>query len=152
MVTHLGFQGGTVVKNLPVNAGDLSSVPGSRRPRGGWNDNPLQYSLLENPMDRAAWRAYSPWHQKELDTTEHTTPLHLNPYLWIYCVVFYIFGIMQGPTIAYGRSNHGNLFFFFNRILSMIWPNSGEERCSGFPQYTLPFHRLFCNPCSFKSL
>ena len=35
MVTHLGFQGGTVVKNLPVNAGDLSSVPGSRRLRGG---------------------------------------------------------------------------------------------------------------------
>ena len=49
-----------VVKNLPANTGDirdLSSIPGSKRsPRGG-NGNPLQYSSLENPMDREAWRA-----------------------------------------------------------------------------------------------
>jgi len=49
-----------VVKNLLANAGDLrdtGSIPGSgRSPRGG-HDNPLQYSCLENPMDREAWRA-----------------------------------------------------------------------------------------------
>ena len=49
-----------VVKNPPANAGDArdtGSIPGSgRSPRGG-NDNPLQYSSLENPMDRGAWRA-----------------------------------------------------------------------------------------------
>ena len=52
-----GFPGGSVVKNLPANAGDVSSIPGSgRSPREG-NDNPLQYSCLENPMDRGAWQA-----------------------------------------------------------------------------------------------
>ena len=47
-----------VVKNLPAKAGDLRDVgliPGSERsPRGG-NGHPLQYSCLENPMDRGAW-------------------------------------------------------------------------------------------------
>ena len=47
------------LKNPPVKAGDvrdMSTVPGSGRSPGGENDNPLQYSCLENPMDRA-WRA-----------------------------------------------------------------------------------------------
>ena len=47
--------GDTVVKNLPANAGDarhVSSIPGSGRSPGGGNENPLQYSCLENPMDR----------------------------------------------------------------------------------------------------
>ena len=49
-----------MVKNLPANAEDardLGSIPGSERSPGGGNDNPLQYSCLENPMDREAWRA-----------------------------------------------------------------------------------------------
>ena len=55
-----GFPGGTVVKHLPVNAGDardLGSIPGSGRSPGEGNGNPLQYSCLENPMDRGAWWA-----------------------------------------------------------------------------------------------
>ena len=49
-----------VVKNLPANAGDVRDralIPGLGRFPGGANDNPLQYSCLENPMDRGAWRA-----------------------------------------------------------------------------------------------
>ena len=49
-----------VVKNPPVNLGDLrngSSIPGSGRSPGGGHGNPLQYSCLENPMDRGAWQA-----------------------------------------------------------------------------------------------
>ena len=46
-----------MVKNLPANAGDMGSVPGSGRSPGGGNGNPLQYSYLENPMDRGAWQA-----------------------------------------------------------------------------------------------
>ena len=48
-----------VVKNLPANAGDVrdkDSIPGSGRSSGGGYSNPLQYSCLENPMDRGAWR------------------------------------------------------------------------------------------------
>ena len=46
-----------VVKNPPANAGDTGSIPGLGRPPGGGNGNPLQYSCLENPMDRGAWWA-----------------------------------------------------------------------------------------------
>ena len=49
-----------MVKNLPANAGDardVGSIPGSGRSAGGEHGNPLQYSCLENPMDRGAWRA-----------------------------------------------------------------------------------------------
>ena len=49
-----------VVKNLPASAGDLrdvGSIPGSGRSPGGGHGSPLQYSCLENPMDRGAWRA-----------------------------------------------------------------------------------------------
>ena len=46
-----------VVKNLPANAGDVGLFPGLGRPLGGGHGNPLQYSFLENPMDRGAWWA-----------------------------------------------------------------------------------------------
>ena len=49
-----------MVKNLPDNAGDIrdtGSIPGSGRPPGGGTGNPLQYSRLENSMDRGTWRA-----------------------------------------------------------------------------------------------
>ena len=62
-----------VVKNLPANAGDATdagSVPGSERPPGGGHGNPLQYSCLENPMDRGAWRAAVHGVTKESDMTE----------------------------------------------------------------------------------
>ena len=55
-----GFPGGTVIKNMPANAGDtrdMGSMPGSGRSPGGGNGTPLQYSCLGNPMDRGTWRA-----------------------------------------------------------------------------------------------
>ena len=45
------FPGGSVVKNLPADAGDISSIPGSGRFPGEGNGNSLQYSCLENTMD-----------------------------------------------------------------------------------------------------
>ena len=48
------------VKNLPANAGDPGLIPGFGRSPGGGHGNPLQYSCLENPMDKGAWRAISP--------------------------------------------------------------------------------------------
>ena len=52
-----GFPGSSVVKNPPANVGDMGLIPGSGRSPGGGYGNPLQYSRLENPMDRGAWRA-----------------------------------------------------------------------------------------------
>ena len=52
---HADFLGGSVVKHLPANEGDVGSIPALwRSPRKG-NGNPLQYSCLGNPMDREAW-------------------------------------------------------------------------------------------------
>ena len=54
----MGFPGGAVVKNPPAIAGDTGDVgllPGLGRPPG--NFNPLQYSCLENPMDKRGWLA-----------------------------------------------------------------------------------------------
>ena len=57
-----------MVKNLPANAGDVGSIPGSgRSPREG-NDNPFQYSCLGNPMDRGAWQATAHGVTKESGT------------------------------------------------------------------------------------
>ena len=65
----MGFPGGSVVNNLPANAGDMGSIPGSgRSPRVG-NGNPLHYSLLGNPTDRGAWHAEIHEVTKELDRT-----------------------------------------------------------------------------------
>ena len=53
----MGFPRGSEVKASACNAGDLGLIPGSGRSPGEGNGNPLQYSCLENPMDRGAWRA-----------------------------------------------------------------------------------------------
>ena len=49
-----GFPGGSVVKELPANAGDGDLIPGLGRLSGQGNGNPLQHSCLENPIDRGA--------------------------------------------------------------------------------------------------
>ena len=51
----VGVLGGSVLKNLPANTGDMGSVPGLGRFPGGGNGNPLQYSWLGNLLDRGAW-------------------------------------------------------------------------------------------------
>ena len=59
---HMGFPGGSVVKNLPASAGaagDRHSVPGLGRSSGGRDGNPVQDSCLENSMDRGASRLQS---------------------------------------------------------------------------------------------
>ena len=57
MCLRENFPDGTVVKNLPANAGDMGSIPGLGRSPEGGTGNPLQYSCQENPMDRGTWWA-----------------------------------------------------------------------------------------------
>ena len=75
-----------VVKNPPANSGDVrnvGSISGLGRSLGGGHGSPLQYSWLENCMDRGAWW-YSLWGLKELDTTEGTWQATQT---WNICVV-----------------------------------------------------------------
>ena len=84
----MDFPRGTNNKVSAYNVGDPASMPESgRSPREG-NGNPLQYSCLENPIDRGAWQAtYGTWGHKESDMTEqfhiHThTHTHTHTYMW----------------------------------------------------------------------
>ena len=53
----MGFPGGSVLKNLPANLGNTGSIAGLGRASGEENENPLQYSCLDNPMDGGTWWA-----------------------------------------------------------------------------------------------
>ena len=66
-----GFSGGSAGEESTCNAGDTGWIPGSGRSPGGENGNPLQYSCLENPMDRGTWRA-AVHEVAELNMTEVT--------------------------------------------------------------------------------
>ena len=68
-MTNVGFHGGLVVKSPSASAEDNGSTCGSERCPGGRHSNPPQYSCLENPMDRGAWRATVHGVAGGLDTT-----------------------------------------------------------------------------------
>ena len=53
----MGFPGGSVVKNLPANAGDVGLIPGLGRSPEEGKDNSLEYACLGNPINRGAWQA-----------------------------------------------------------------------------------------------
>ena len=71
MAILLGPLVAQMIKHLSINVGDLGSIPGSGRFPGEGNGNPLQYSHLENLMDRGA---YSPWGHKESDIPYKISP------------------------------------------------------------------------------
>ena len=86
----LVFSGDLDGKESACCAGDLSLIPGSGRSTGEGNDNPFQYSCLENPMAGEAWQAPpSMYTHKELDTTEWLTQfaylahLYFAFYIWL---------------------------------------------------------------------
>ena len=73
--TRMGFPGGSLVKNPPANAGDAGLIPGSGRSPGKGNGNPLQYSCLENSVDREDWQATG--HRiTQSQTLSMHTPIH----------------------------------------------------------------------------
>ena len=65
----IGFPHSSVDKESACNAGDLGSIPGLGRSPGEGDGNPLQYSCLENPMDRGAWQALQSIGSQESDMT-----------------------------------------------------------------------------------
>ena len=72
-ILHIGFPGGTVVKNLAANSEDtkdMGLIPGSARYSGVRNGNPFQYACLENSMDKYL-AGYNLWGNKDSDTTQH---------------------------------------------------------------------------------
>ena len=66
----MGVPGGSDGKESAYNAGNLGLIPGLGRSPGEGNSSALQYSGLENSMDRGSLAGYSPWGHKESDMTE----------------------------------------------------------------------------------
>ena len=73
----LGFPSGWGVKNLPANAGDVGSIPGSGKSPEGGDGNPLQSSFLGNPMDRGAGGLQSTGSQESDMTRRQTTSISI---------------------------------------------------------------------------
>ena len=99
----MGSQVALVVKNPPANARDtrdMGSVSGSGRTSGGGHGDPLQYSCLENPMDRGAWRAtvhrVARVRHDGSDLAQHTCNkwIELSPHILLsYCSPSFILGL-----------------------------------------------------------
>ena len=81
-----GFPGGSDGKESACNAEDLGSIPGSGRSPGEGNGNPLQYSYLENHMDRGAWQATV--HKVAKSQTQPSIPLYIHSH--IFCIQHYV--------------------------------------------------------------
>ena len=92
-----GFRVALVVKNPPTNAGDIrdtDSTPASGRSPEEGNSNPLQYSCLEIPMDRGAWRATvhrftKSWTELKQLSTHMCIPVYLMVCIYIYKFIIY---------------------------------------------------------------
>ena len=91
-ISLYGFPGGTVVKNLPANAGgasDVALIPGSGRSPGEGNGSSLQYSCLENSTDKGVWQATV--HGVTKSQTQLSTHTHIRVYIFIYvCNCIYV--------------------------------------------------------------
>ena len=82
-----------MIKNMPANAGHVSSIPGSGRVPGKGNGNPLQYSCQEKPVGRGTWPGYSPQDHKsvrhDLATKQKYAHIHrcIYPYTCMCCAM-----------------------------------------------------------------
>ena len=117
-----GFPGGSDGKESAYNAGDLGLIPGLERSPGEGHSNPLQYSCLENSMDRGAWGATIhgvPKSQTWLSYYRHT---HIHTFLKKHWDLFEFSGLlitlmdMSGYSVCH-RINHYDWFSWFSSIV-----------------------------------
>ena len=100
----ISFPGGSVAKNLPANVRDAFSIPGSGRCPGRGTGNPLQYSCLENSMERGAWQATV--HVITKSRTQLTEHTHRNHIQSLSCPAFLIFNLFF-LFFSWGGIPHG---------------------------------------------
>ena len=103
----LGFPGGSEGKESACNAGDPGLIPGLRRSPGEGNGYPLQYSCLENSMDRGAWQSTVHW-VAESGMTERITHMHFVTTTEAKPKSFYLLGKVPADTSQSIHSPIGN--------------------------------------------
>ena len=101
------------LKKIILDIKDMGSIPGSGRSPGEGRGNPLQYSCLENPLDRGTWWASGPQGCTELDTTEVTqhSRMHCFWLCWVFTAVwaFSSYGVQLPIEVASLVAEHGAL-------------------------------------------
>ena len=107
-----GFSGSSVVKNLPANAGDMDLIPESGRSAGVGNRNPLQYSCLENSMDRGAlWATVHRVAKSQIWLSVHThTPPHTEASMKIPTGIIKLNGDKLEATLDWQHPIHWKSF------------------------------------------
>ena len=100
------FPGGSAVKNLPANVGDMGLIPGLGRSPGEGNGNPLQYSYLENSMDRGAWRATDHGVAKSWIRPYNNNNLYLRIIKAVYCHRAYLTDMQSTSWEMLGWMKH----------------------------------------------
>ena len=156
-ILKLGLLGDKVVKNPPANAeatGDAGSIPGSGRSPGVGNGNPLQYSCLENSMDRGVWQATihgiaRSWTQVSDLSTQTETLFPLNTSSPARLALLLLF---QHTHFSF-HTPSGDFFFFFSlnnwtrsfclafKARKSIWFRTSWTRvCTTFHCYNVGLH------------
>ena len=126
-VETTAFPGGSVVKNLPANAGDAGSIPGSGRSYRVGNSNPLQYSCQDNPMDRGTWWAAVHRGRKSQTRTTKWLQLSSDSKLLI-AVSFYIIREKSGKEFRCMFSIHQILFISLFCISIQVLPHFRQRK------------------------
>ena len=140
-VLYQGFPGGPDSKESAYNTGDLASVPWLGKSPGEGNGNPLQYSCLENPMDRGAWRASV--HGVTKSRTWLCVPLSLFHQCWNsswpqwFCEQGFPFGVSLGGKTEHLAYLSDTLFYTQHSSMTAQYP----------PSHTLFAFPLHHNPC-----
>ena len=118
----------SVAKESACNAGDLSSVPEWGRSSGEGNGSPLQYSFLENPMDRGTWQAtvHGITRVRHNLATKPPPPCSIYPVLWNVCW----FGLLLILFKTISQGNYADILFFLFQNL-FIFGCAGPSRLLG---------------------
>ena len=139
------FPGSSDGKESPFNAGDLGSTPGLGRSPGEGNGNPLQYSCLENPMDRGAWRAtvhrITEWHNWV--TLTSFSYLYRSFLVWCNPVCLFCFWCQIQKFIA--KADLEELILFFCRSF-MVSVSLIFLKSQPFASFILSISFLFSIP------
>ena len=139
------FPDGSAVENPPSNAGDEGLISGLGRSPGGGNGNPLQYSYLENPMDRGAWWAtvtksptwLSDWALMKPRTQKQRGRIIFSPIVWLLWCNFHFYDSSIETSIllsalsltSVGATRRTHLHAGLTAMVDISW----APQHSGFP-------------------